>query len=271
MSEGAGLSAAAGAFDSVAGDFDSRFGAWLRVAAQRRAVRAALATAFPPGARLLEVGGGTGEDALWLAERRRAVLMTDASPAMVAIASAKFRGRADLCAEIAPAEDLSRPALLRQGPFDGAYSNFAALNCVGELDPFARALAALVRAGGTAILVLFGTFCPGEMLVELVRGRPRNALRRLRRGEAAARINGRDFTIRYHSAAELVGAMRPWFQLEARRGIGVCVPPSAAEPWISSHPLLLSRLESLDLRLATRCAGLGDHILYRFRRTGEPA
>jgi SAM-dependent methyltransferase len=271
MSEGAGLPAAAGAFDSVAGDFDSRFGAWLSVAAQRRAVRAELATAFPGGSRLLEVGGGTGEDALWLAERRRAVLMTDASPAMVAIASAKFRGRSDLCAEIAPAEDLSRPVLLRQGPFDGAYSNFAALNCVAELGAFARGLASLVRPGGTAVLVVFGTFCPGEMIVELLRGRPRNALRRLRRGDVAARINGRDFTIRYHRAGEIACAMAPWFTLESRRGIGLCVPPSAAEPWISGHPLLLSRLESLDLRLATRWAGLADHILYRFRRTGEPA
>ena len=28
-----------------------------------------LLEAFPPGARLIEIGGGTGEDALWLADR----------------------------------------------------------------------------------------------------------------------------------------------------------------------------------------------------------
>ena len=39
----------------------------MSVAAQRRSVRRELLGAFPPGARLLELGGGTGEDALFLA------------------------------------------------------------------------------------------------------------------------------------------------------------------------------------------------------------
>ncbi|MBV9880750.1 MAG: hypothetical protein JO180_09665, partial [Gemmatirosa sp.] len=55
------LGAAAAAFDAIADGFDARFGAWASVAAQRRAVRALLAEAFPVGARVLEIGGGTGE------------------------------------------------------------------------------------------------------------------------------------------------------------------------------------------------------------------
>jgi hypothetical protein len=61
----------------------------------------------------------------------------------------------------------------------------------------------------------------------------------------------------------------PWFALERREGVGVFVPPSAAEPWISSHPRLLALLEAAD-RLAGRpLAALGDHIIYRFIRTGD--
>ncbi len=52
------LSPAASAFDAIAPVFDSRFGSWASVAAQRRAVRAALLQQFPPGGRILEVGGG---------------------------------------------------------------------------------------------------------------------------------------------------------------------------------------------------------------------
>src|SRR5688572_10917001 len=85
------LSAAAQAFDAAADSFDQRFGDWLSVAAQRRAVRAALAAAFPAGAHILEVGGGTGDDALWLARRHRRVLLTDASPRMVRRARHKLR------------------------------------------------------------------------------------------------------------------------------------------------------------------------------------
>ena len=50
------LPPAAAAFDAVAERFDARYGGWKSVAAQRRAVRAALIEAFAPGARILEIG-----------------------------------------------------------------------------------------------------------------------------------------------------------------------------------------------------------------------
>jgi hypothetical protein len=65
--------------------------------------------------------------------------------------------------------------------------------------------------------------------------------------------------------------MHPWFRYVRRRGVGILVPPSAAEPWISRHPRLLHGLETLD-RVANRpLAALGDHILYVFERTGVPS
>jgi hypothetical protein len=60
----------------------------------------------------------------------------------------------------------------------------------------------------------------------------------------------------------------PWFKFESRQGIGIFVPPSAAEPWISGHPRLLAILEKLDRVVTRPLAPLGDHILYRFERTG---
>src|SRR5271170_101298 len=132
--------AAAAAFDSVAEAFDERFGSWKSVAAQRDAVRSELARAFPPGSSLLEIGGGTGLDALWLTELGRRVFLTDASPAMVRIARRRLGSRT----AVLPAERIDE---LDEAPFDGAFSNFAALNCVGDLAPVARGLARLVRPG----------------------------------------------------------------------------------------------------------------------------
>lgn len=261
--------AAARAFDTMADGFDARFGTWLSVAAQRRVARAALAEAFPEGARLLEVGGGTGEDAAWLLDRGRQVLLTDASPSMVRVARAKFAGRPYAEAEVASAEDLEALAHRRADapPFDGAYSNFAALNCVTDLSPFARGLARLLRPGAPALLVVFGTCCPGEWLVEGLRGRPRAMVRRFARGDVAARLNGQAFTVRYHRSADLARALSPWFRPAGRQGVGVFVPPSAAEPWISRHPRLLAGLEALDRAVSRPLAGLGDHVLHRFVRT----
>jgi SAM-dependent methyltransferase len=269
------LRAAALAFDAIAEGFDGRFGPCRSVAAQRRVVRSALESAFPAGSRLFEIGGGTGEDALWLAERGREVMLTDASPAMIRVAAAKFFGRAGVRAEVASAEDLEAFANRWEGAgeatFDGAYSNFAALNCVTDLGPFARGLARLLRPGAPALLVVFGVFCPGEMIVEALRGRPRNMFRRLTRAAAPARLSGRTFSVRYHRAADIAKAMSPWFELRGRQGIGVFVPPSAAEPWISRRPLLLGALKGLDRVLSWPLAALGDHVLYRFTRTRSEA
>jgi SAM-dependent methyltransferase len=260
----------------VAPDFDRRFGGWLSVAAQRRAVRRELERAFAPGARVLELGGGTGEDASWLAERGRRVLLTDASPAMVAIAGPKLaRCATPGSAEVCPAERLqelaARRAAAGEPAFAGAFSNFAALNCVSDLSAVARGLAALLAEGAPALLVLFGACSPGEVAVQLLRGRPGSALRRLARGEVPARLGGRSFSVRYHRRRELARAFAPWFRLRRSRGIGVFVPPSDAEPWISRHPRLLALLEALDRPAAAALAPLGDHVLYHLERTAVPA
>lgn len=231
-------------------------------------IRRELATAFLNRGRLIEIGGGTGEDALWLADRGHAVLMTDASPAMVAEASEKCGQR--VRTRVAAAEDFGELATELEGEpqFDGAFSIFAGLNCVSDLNVFGRQIARLLCQGAPLMLVMFGTCCPGEMLVQALRGKPRNAFRRFGRGDVEARIDGRSFTVRYHRRRDLERMLSPWFRLEARRGIGVFVPPSAAEPWISSHPRLLRSLEALDRSVSRPLAALGDHILYKFVRTG---
>ena len=275
MTDALPLSPAILAFDAVAARFDTRFGAWRSVAAQRRLVRAQLARAFPRGARVLEVGGGTGEDARWLAARGREVLLTDGAPSMVRIAREKLRSQRGPEPRVVSAERLATLADERDAageqPFDGAFSNFAALNCVEAMDDFALGLARLLRPGAPALLVLFGTLCPGELVVQLALGRVGLAVRRRVRGPVAARLGGRDFTVCYHTAAELRRAMSPWFRLRRRVGIGVFVPPSAAEPWISEHPALVRALETMDRVASHALPTLGDHVLYWFERTAVDA
>jgi ubiquinone/menaquinone biosynthesis C-methylase UbiE len=266
------LRPAAFAFDAIAPVFDSRFGGWGSVAAQRRAVRSALLRQFPPNGDILEVGGGTGEDAVFLAEHGFNVLLTDPSPSMVTQAKTKLAplgSRAELAAG-EEMESFAERCLAAGGAlFDGAFSNFAPLNCVVDLESVARGLARLLKPGAPAMMVLFGTFCPGEMIVETLRGRPHLALRRRKRGEAPARLAKREFHIVYHRRAEIARAFSPWFVLEKRLGIGVTVPPSSAEPWISRQTRLLTAMETLDHFLSRPLATFADHVLYQFRRTSQ--
>lgn len=77
------------AFDAAAAGYDEAFtfthlGRWYRTAARKW-----LEAAFRPGSHILELGCGTGEDALWLAGRGIRVTALDASPAMLEVARAK--------------------------------------------------------------------------------------------------------------------------------------------------------------------------------------
>lgn len=266
------------AFDAAADVFDQRFGDWASVAAQRRAVRRHLLEAFPEGSRLLELGGGTGEDALFLARNGRSVLLTDGSPRMLERAREKA-GRAGLegrlATEVLALEDIEAFARERrargQPPFDGVYSNFAALNCVPDLGPVARGLAVLLGPGAHALLVLFGPLPPGEILVQLLRGHPRAAFRRLRAGPVPARLGGVHFHVWYPGPRRVRRAFEPGFRAVSTHGVGILVPPSAAEPAISRHPRLVSLLERIDRLVERPLAALGDHVLLRLERTAEPA
>ncbi len=189
---------------------------------------------------------------------------------MVALARSKLEplgAQADLAAG-EELEDVASSYLGAGGALlDGAFSNFAPLNCIVDLKPVARGLARLLKPSAPAMLVLFGTFCPGEIMTEMLRGRPHSALRRCKLSETPARLAKREFKIVYHRRAALVRAFAPWFVLEKRLGIGITVPPSGAEPWISDQPRLLATMEAVDRLAARPLANLGDHVLYQFRRT----
>lgn len=100
------------------------------------------------GARVLEIGSGTGDLAFLAAERTGpggSVLATDASAPMLEVAArlAREAGLANLSTRVARAEDLE----LEPASFDAAISR----NCLMFIPDLARALAAVhraLRAGG---------------------------------------------------------------------------------------------------------------------------
>ena len=269
------LPAAVRAFDALAPGFDAAFAGWESVAAQRRAVRRELLAAFAPEARLLELGGGTGEDALFLAAEGRRVHVTDGAPAMIERTRAKARaaGLDDrVTAEAVTLEALDAWAAARTGVrFQGAYSNFASLNCVTDHASVARGLARVLRPGARCLLVVFGPASPVEVAVLLARGRFRAAFRRFSRHPAPARVAGKTFTVTYPAPRAFAAAFAPWFTLGRTFGIGVFVPPSSAEPWVSYVPGAVAAGEALDRAFARPLALLADHVHLDFTRTSVEA
>jgi SAM-dependent methyltransferase len=178
----------------------------------------------------------------------------DASAEMVRVARARGVDAAQV-----PIEELSRVV----GAFDGGISDFGALNCVADLDPFRRELARLVRPGGSVALCIMGRFCLWETIWFLLRGDWRRARRRWA-GPAAASSLG--ILVRHFSMRELEEAMNPEFRLLDWRGIGVFVPPSYVT---CLGAVALRAAGALDYHFAhwRFFRALGDHRLAIFVRS----
>ena len=260
-------------FDAVAVRYDETF-TWSKIGrAQRASVWSDLAKSFRPGDRILEIGCGTGIDACFLAEGGVRVLACDSSSQMIALTRRRVRdlGHQKLVQPLLlRAEDI---ATLPTGEsFNGAFSNFGALNCVADLRRLACDLARLLQPGAIALLCWMGSCCLWEMTWYLAQGNLDKAFRRWNRKGTRARLaDGAFVHVYYPRVRWLARTFAPEFRLTSFKGIGVAVPPSYLEPWAQRHPRLFQLCQRADCSLG-RSAGvraLGDHVLVRFERTGR--
>jgi SAM-dependent methyltransferase len=239
------------AFDTLAPDYDTLWTNTPVGRLQREAVWRHCGHLFRRGETVLDLGCGTGEDALRLERRGVRVVATDSSPEMVRIA--RERG---VDARLLRIED----AAATEQVFDGAISNFGAMNCVPRISDLREPLAGMIRQGGYLAICVMGRFCLWETAWYGLRGEFRRAARRWK-GEAT--FGG--FRVFYPRTGEIEKALAPDFILSATAGIGVCVPPSYVR---GLSPGLLNSLGRMD-SLAASWAGvrsLSDHRLMIFRR-----
>jgi SAM-dependent methyltransferase len=260
-------------FDAAAEEYDAgftrtRLGHWLRAAVRER-----LATSFRPGDRVLELGCGTGEDAVWLARRDVRVVATDASPAMLSVARRKTEssglGGRVLFAQL----DLANAAAWAEqngqsGEYDGAFSSFGALNCLSDRRQLAMALASLVRPRRQVVVVLMGPVCPWEIAWHLAHGQVRTAFRRFQSGTRAHVGGGRTTRVWYPSPRRLRREFLPYFRHLETVGVGTMLPPSYLSHLVDRWPGIFDRLAAMDGRLGNRApwTWLNDHYMVRMER-----
>jgi len=256
-----------GAFDDKAHGYDAEFTATALGAALRQIVWERAADAFAPGMRLLEIGCGTGEDAVHFARRGLEVVASDAAPQMVGVARAKAE-RAGVAARVrcvcVPMEGLAHE--FAGETFDGVFSNFGAINCAARLDALAADLARLLAPGARLLWVVMGRHVPWEWAWFLARGAGGKAFRRLRRDG----VPWRGITVRYPTPAQLTRALHPHFTGIRATPLGVALPPSYASRWMDRSPRMFAVLTRLE-RAAQgwpSLAAISDH--YVIEATREP-
>jgi SAM-dependent methyltransferase len=251
-------SSSTSAFDDKARGYDAEFTATALGSLLRARVWDRLSVVFAGRERLLELGCGTGEDAVWLARAGHRVVAVDASAEMIRIARQK--ALATGCAEriefhCLPMEKLHE--LPCEGRFDGVVSNFGAVNCVADIAALSRTLTELLEKDAPLLFVAMGRHVPWEWAWYLVKGDPRRAFRRLQKSGT----KWRGITIHYPTPRELARALAPQFDTRRRSGLGFALPPSYAGAWLERSPGSFRVLAMIERVCSRFTANLADHFI----------
>jgi ubiquinone/menaquinone biosynthesis C-methylase UbiE len=251
------------AFDRHALTYDERFSSSKTAQAIRQEIWSIADRLFPPGSRVLDLGCGTGEDAIHFAERGVHITAIDIAPRMIARVQMKATAAGlseKIEARVADFETFRPDART----FDGIFSNFGAVNCV-RFPATIRSLASrALRPAAPLVMVAMGRLYPLETAVFLLKGDLRRAFTRLRRNPEAA-VEGVRVSVWYHSLRNLREALGTDFSLQQVSGLRCLAPSPSLEHVGRFLPTRL--IQGLDT-LATRfrpTAAFSDHYLTVWR------
>jgi ubiquinone/menaquinone biosynthesis C-methylase UbiE len=253
MSEEA-ASLAALAFDGVAPFYDAEFGRNPIGLYFRHVVHERLRLLFPKGARVLDLGCGTGEDALYMASLGLDVLGIDVSPGMIERAREKAAREGGAGGsprfEVRAAEEVGSTL----GVFDGAFSNFGALNCAA-LPAVGRAVVSCLRPGAPVAFCVVGRHPLPGLARQALTGRSARSPK--------VPVGGKLVSAPGLSARELRDGLGPGFSWRSCAALGVLVPAPAHEDWARRNPVAFGMLAAAE-RLVREWPGArewGDHLL----------
>lgn len=261
---------AAKAFSKQALLFDQYDAGNMIIQYKRERVRGHVLQYLPPASAILELNAGTGEDATYFGRLGHRVHATDIAEGMQQALREKVI-RQELTEKVTTelCSFTSLTALQHKGPFDLIFSNFAGLNCTGELDKVLRSFAPLVNPGGQLTLVILPPFCLWETLL-LFRGKFRTAFRRFfsRRKGARSHVEGHYFRCWYYSPSYVVRHLKDSFDLLSIEGLCTIVPPSYIEHFAGKHPRLYRTLRKWEDRHKDKWPWkyIGDYYIISFRK-----
>ncbi|MDR3711713.1 MAG: class I SAM-dependent methyltransferase [Puia sp.] len=290
---------AAVAFSAQAPGFDACYAPNTIIQYKRARVRAHVEQYLPAESNILELNAGTGEDAIYFAGKGHRVHATDISEGMlkkleekverasaaetpdggstglssVGLSSMGLSGmglKERITRELCSFHSLDR--LAGRGPYDLVFSNFAGLNCSGELDKVLRSCTGLLKPGGLLTVVLLPRFCALETLL-LFKGQWKTAFRRFCGSKGTrARVEGHYFRCWYYNPSYVKKALKDSFTMVGLEGLCTIVPPSYIEGFAEKYPRLYPVLCRWEDRLKSRrpWKGMGDYYIITFRKRTGP-
>jgi ubiquinone/menaquinone biosynthesis C-methylase UbiE len=257
------------AFSKQSGVFDALYSGNTIVRYKRERVRRHVLSFLPPDSHILELNCGTGEDATFFAGMGHRVHATDLSGGMLEQLQKKVSAKGlddQITSELCSFTALD--TLKETGPYDLIFSNFAGLNCTGDLAKVVASFPPLLKPGGMVTLVLLPPFCLWETLLVL-KGKVRTAFRRFfsNRGRNA-RVEGFPFKCWYYWPSVVHKALGPSFETLDLEGLCTLVPPSYIEGFAEKRPELYRYLKALEekRRRLWPWKYIGDYYILSLRK-----
>jgi ubiquinone/menaquinone biosynthesis C-methylase UbiE len=261
--------AAADAFTGQSGIFDEFYSTNTIINYKRDRVRAHVLSYLKPGSSILELNSGTGEDAIFFANKGHIVHATDISAGMQEQLMKKVDAKEltqSVSNELCSYTQLDQ--LQNKGPYDLIFSNFAGLNCTGELDIVLTSLSPLLNPRGVVTMVILPKFCLWETLL-IFKGKFRTAFRRFFSSNGrTAHVEGNYFKCWYYNPSYIRKRTKSSFDLLSIEGLCTIVPPSYIEGFAEKHPSAYNFLKNLEDRLKTSWPWkyIGDYYIISLKK-----
>jgi len=260
---------AAEAFNKQSVLFDEIYSTNTIIQYKRKRVRDHLDKFIKPKSKILELNAGTGEDAVYLAQRGHHVHATDISQGMQKVLSQKILSASltnRVSSELCSFTQLEK--LKNKGPFDVIFSNFAGLNCTNELEKVLGSFPALLNPGGIITLVLLPKFCLWETSLFL-KGKFKTAFRRFFSGAGRrAHVEGENFRCWYYNPSIIKKYLEREFDILAVEGLCTLVPPSYIDNFAEKYPKTFKALKDKEDKLKAKWPwrSIGDYYIISFKK-----
>lgn len=264
-----GEQAAAEAFSKQSVIFDAIYSGNTIIQYKRARVRNMVTKYIPPQSNILELNAGTGEDAIYFALHNHTVHATDISTGMQQQLTQKVQAAGVnhlVTTEVCSFNTLQ--LLKNKGPYDAIFSNFAGLNCTGNLAGVLQSFSPLLKPGGIVTLTIMPRFCLWETLLALT-GNFKTAFRRFKnKNGVVANVEGVKFLCWYYKPSFIINTLKNGYTPLAVEGLCTIVPPSYFENFPKKYPRLLKTLMALENRLKSTWPFkyLGDYFIISLKK-----
>ena len=258
------------AFDSASEEYDftishNFINTWIR----KRSINELLHLVKPDDV-LLEIGCGTGAEAIQISKKVRQIIATDISQGMLNLLHQKISAKKleSIVPVQARAASISSIAPL----FDGgkvriAYSFNGALNLEPDIQKFPLELSKVVERGGYFVCSVRNILCLSESIahaavLQIDKIAPR------RKQPTMVSVGGIDIPAFYYSTKFMARLFGPYFKLKKLVGLPAFLPPAYLNDYCIRFKPLTSLLEKLETVLAERFPfnRLSDQTLFVFQR-----